>query len=235
MIKNYVLFILISFTFKGTFGQELFTKKSAQDFEKSFKASPEALLIDLRSPKEFSMAHIKKSINADFMMNEFEEYFTRRFNKKNTLFLYSQSEEDAVNAAQYLSEIGYRGITVLAGGFEKWVTGSRPYISNDPNFSATKIFPLDIYFRKIRENKYVLVSYYTEECSSCKNMSQSLYNIDNQRDDLSVVRIDIDYNQTLKRRYDIQNTPTFILYRNGKQVWRDSGFQSSEQLISRLK
>ncbi|MBL0303504.1 MAG: hypothetical protein IPQ23_17695 [Cytophagaceae bacterium] len=235
MIKKYVLILVFSLTFGASFSQDLFSKKSAQEFEKLLKSSPEATLIDLRTPKEFSMAHIKKSINADFMMNEFEEYFTSRFPKKTTLFLYSQAEEDALNAAQYLSEIGYKGIVVLAGGFEKWVTGSKPYVSKDPNFSATKIFPLDIYFKKIRENKYVLVSYFTEDCAPCKTMIPTLYNIDNQRTDLTVFRIDNDYNQTLKRRYDIQTTPTFVLYRDGRQVWRDTGFQTEDQLLSRLK
>ena len=49
-----------------------------------------------------------------------------------------------------------------------------------------------------------------------------------------VVEIDIDREKELAERYRIQSVPTFIIFKNGEQLWRQSGAISTIALIQLL-
>ena len=49
-------------------------------------------------------------------------------------------------------------------------------------------------------------------------------------DRLKIIKIDIDKNQELAGKLQVRSVPTLILYKNGKQVWRQSGAMMAHQL-----
>ena len=54
-------------------------------------------------------------------------------------------------------------------------------------------------------------------------------------DDVKVILIDIDKEKKLAERFRIQSVPTLIIFKNGKQQWRQSGVISAHALIQLLK
>ena len=54
-------------------------------------------------------------------------------------------------------------------------------------------------------------------------------------DDAKVIQIDIDKEKELATRFRIQSVPTLIIFKNGKQQWRQSGVISAHALIQLLK
>lgn len=54
---------------------------------------------------------------------------------------------------------------------------------------------------------------------------------DEMGDKLSIIKIDIDKNQTVANKFHVQGVPTLILYKDGNQVWRQSGLQPKHELI----
>lgn len=50
-------------------------------------------------------------------------------------------------------------------------------------------------------------------------------------DAVSIIKIDVDKNQSLAAAYNVRGVPTFILFKTGKQLWRQSGIVKKEQLI----
>jgi thioredoxin 1 len=49
-----------------------------------------------------------------------------------------------------------------------------------------------------------------------------------------IIKIDVDANNQIAGRYNVQSVPTIIVFKNGKQVWRQSGVVSKNQLMSVL-
>ena len=46
-----------------------------------------------------------------------------------------------------------------------------------------------------------------------------------------VLKIDVDKNQQAAAAYQVRGVPTLILFKNGKQLWRQSGVVDANQLV----
>ena len=88
----------------------------------------------------------------------------------------------------------------------------------------------------INGNRLVLVDFYTEWCGPCKTMHPILKEVKaTLGNEISIIKIDIDKNQSITEKYRVKGVPTFILYNNGIQVWRQSGILQKNELISLIK
>ncbi|WKK60079.1 MULTISPECIES: thioredoxin [unclassified Sphingobacterium] len=88
----------------------------------------------------------------------------------------------------------------------------------------------------IQGNKVVLVDFSAAWCGPCQTLAPILKEVkDELGDDLSVIKIDVDKNQALAAKFQIQGVPTLILYKNGEQVWRQSGLQQKSELVKLIR
>ncbi|OIQ18748.1 thioredoxin [Lacinutrix sp. MedPE-SW] len=79
----------------------------------------------------------------------------------------------------------------------------------------------------------VLVDFYANWCGPCKTLSPILKQVkDSLGDAIKIVKIDVDKNQPLAAKYNVRGVPTLLLFKNGKQVWRQSGVLQKAELIS---
>jgi thioredoxin 1 len=77
----------------------------------------------------------------------------------------------------------------------------------------------------------VLVDFYADWCGPCKSMAPILKQLKSElKDAVSIVKINVDTNQSIAAKYQVQGVPTFIIFKKGKQTWRQSGMQSVSQL-----
>ncbi len=84
----------------------------------------------------------------------------------------------------------------------------------------------------INQDSPVLVDFYAEWCGTCKTMSPILKDVkDNLKDRVSIIKIDVDKNQELASKYQVRGVPTLLLFKKGKQVWRQSGVLQKNELI----
>jgi thioredoxin 1 len=88
----------------------------------------------------------------------------------------------------------------------------------------------------INQEKPVLVDFFGEWCGPCKMMSPILKEVkDVLADKVSVIKIDVDKNQELAAQLQVRGVPTLILYKNGKQLWRQSGVVQKNELINLIE
>ena len=88
----------------------------------------------------------------------------------------------------------------------------------------------------INQDKPVLVDFFAEWCGPCKMMSPILKEVkDALGTSVSIIKIDVDKNQTLASKYQVRGVPTLMLFKNGQPLWRQSGVLQKHELISLLK
>ncbi|MCI8730718.1 MAG: thioredoxin [Lachnospiraceae bacterium] len=82
----------------------------------------------------------------------------------------------------------------------------------------------------IKSEKPVLVDFYAVWCGPCQMLAPVIEELENSRDDFLAVKIDVDQEPALAQRFSITAVPTLLLFRNGENVKRVSGFLSKEAL-----
>jgi thioredoxin 1 len=87
----------------------------------------------------------------------------------------------------------------------------------------------------INSNVPVLVDFHAEWCGPCKQFAPIIQDVKNELGDgVIVVKMDIDKNEALAQRLNIMSVPTIVIYRNGKQEYRESGVHTKQTLINKI-
>ncbi len=78
----------------------------------------------------------------------------------------------------------------------------------------------------------VLVDFYADWCGPCKMLAPILKDVkDELGDTIKIVKIDVDKNQPLSTKYQVRGVPTMILFKEGKQLWRQSGVLQKNDIV----
>ncbi|WP_034057100.1 thioredoxin [Lacinutrix jangbogonensis] len=84
----------------------------------------------------------------------------------------------------------------------------------------------------INQDKPVLVDFFATWCGPCKALTPILKQVkDVLKENVSIIKIDVDKNQELASKYQVKGVPTMLLFKNGKQVWRQSGVLQKDEII----
>ena len=84
----------------------------------------------------------------------------------------------------------------------------------------------------LNSNKMVLVDFHATWCGPCKMLSPIIARVAKKvGDSVRIVKIDVDKNQSLAGTLGVIGVPTLILYKEGKQVWRQSGVVQERELV----
>ena len=81
-----------------------------------------------------------------------------------------------------------------------------------------------------------MVDFHATWCGPCKAMSPVLDQLKSKMgESVRVLKIDVDKNPAIATKLSVRGVPTFILYKSGNVVWRQSGGMDINTLISKIK
>ena len=87
----------------------------------------------------------------------------------------------------------------------------------------------------IKSEKPVLIDFFATWCGPCKMLAPVLKEVkDSLGERITILKIDVDKNQDLSSKYQVRGVPTMILFQNGKQLWRQSGVLTKDEIIKNI-
>lgn len=88
----------------------------------------------------------------------------------------------------------------------------------------------------IKSDKPVLVDFYADWCGPCKAMNPVIKDVAKAMEGKGkVVKINIDKNTKAAQNYQVQAVPTFMIFKNGKILWRHAGMIDKSSLLNVIK
>lgn len=92
------------------------------------------------------------------------------------------------------------------------------------------------YTEAINSTPVVMVEFYATWCPHCRRMAPVIDQIKELLNGtVDIYQLDVDQNEELSNVEKVTSTPTFIIYRDGKPVWRESGEMDGQALLDKIQ
>ncbi len=223
-------FLALSMFISYTTGAQQ-TDLSVVEFKKGLeKASVQ--ILDVRTQTEYNSGHLQNAFLADWTKPDVFSERIKSLNKNNPVYVYCLSGGRSGAAADKLRQKGFKEVYNLQGGMMAWKGAQMPVEGK----VIAEAITMEEFFSKIPTNKTVLVDIGAVWCPPCKKMEPVIKDLVQQKQlDFVLITIDGGAQEKLATDLHADAFPTFIIYKNGKETWRQSGIVSKETLIQRLK
>lgn len=82
----------------------------------------------------------------------------------------------------------------------------------------------------------MLVDFFADWCEPCKILDEILVEVSqNLTDKLTIVKIDVDDSEEIKKEYNIMSVPTLMIFKNENLAWRMPGFMLAPDLTRKIE
>ena len=86
-------------------------------------------------------------------------------------------------------------------------------------------------FKEFIKDGLVLVDFFATWCGPCKMLSPVIEQVEREKPELKVVKVDVDEAPYIAAQYGIQAIPTLFLLKDGKVIEQRMGYMNKNQLV----
>ena len=104
------------------------------------------------------------------------------------------------------------------------MAGALPEVT-DNNFQA----------EVLESDQPVLVDFWAPWCGPCRIIAPHLEELDSERDDMRVVKLNVDDNPQTAAQYNVMSIPYLVLFKNGAPVHQIIGAVPKSRLLQELE
>jgi rhodanese-related sulfurtransferase len=197
---------------------------SADQFEKAI-ASNNIQILDVRTAEEYNSGHIANALQADWTnQKEFIERVAA-LDKTKPVYLYCLSGGRSGAAMQWMQKNGFSITYNLQGGMNAWKQANKHV---EGKSDETEI-SLASYNKLVSASEKMIVDFGAKWCPPCRKMQPVIDTL--KLRNYNVLAIDGGAQTQLAKDLKVGSFPTFIIYHNGKEVWRKTGIIEMSEFI----
>jgi rhodanese-related sulfurtransferase len=192
------------------------------EFERVIKTG-KVQILDVRTAGEYNSGYIKNSLQADWNNRAQFDDRTQYLDKSKPVYVYCASGARSDKAAAALRQKGFTAVN-MEGGLNAWKKAGKPVegATNEGKISNEE------YQKYTVQQGLVLIDFGAVWCPPCKKMEPVMAEV-KKKGGVTVQYVDGGANADLMNQYKIEAMPTFILYKNGKEVWRKQGIVTLDE------
>jgi rhodanese-related sulfurtransferase/glutaredoxin len=187
-------------------------------------------LLDVRTADEFKSGHIKNSLQADYNNSTEFESRTQHLDKSKPVYIYCLSGVRSKYALDFLQTKGFTKIYHLKGGINAWKQAGMAVEGGKEEAQIT----MQDYQNLVSKDSLVLVDFGADWCPPCKKMEPLVDALLKANPSIKLVKVDGGTQLNVMQQLKVEALPVFIIYKNGKQVWRRDGIATLAELQKQI-
>jgi thioredoxin len=209
---------------------------NVSDFEKGINTAGVQIL-DVRTPDEFAEKHIAGAVNINVNDAAFDKKLAE-LDKTKPVYVYCLAGGRSKKAADFAAANGFKDVYNLEFGINSWLSEGKPVVSGKgEKVQAGSIgMSFDDYLNHLKASpKLVLVDFNAVWCGPCKTLKPIVNRVVKKNaDKVELFDIDVDKNSTVANTMNVRAIPLLILYKGGKEVWRNMGLAEEELIEGKI-
>ena len=89
-------------------------------------------------------------------------------------------------------------------------------------------------FHNAIANGTALVDFYADWCGPCRMVSPIVDEIAQERNDITVCKVNVDDENSLAMKYGVMSIPTLLVFKDGKEAARIVGARPKADILAKL-
>ncbi len=125
-----IFFVIFGFHNGSTSSAAEFTNMSAKETYRLInqnKGNKDFVVLDIRTPDEFSAGHIENAVNIDYFSSNFQGQLDQ-LDKDKTYVMHCKSGGRSGRAVSIFNELNFKKLIHMNGGFDEWVESGLPVV-----------------------------------------------------------------------------------------------------------
>lgn len=229
-MKAICILPLLLISFISGIAQTSSSDISTDEFEKAIRQK-DIQLLDVRTMGEYQSGHITGAFQANW--NDQKEFKERilALDKNKPVYVYCLAGPRSTAATAWLNQNGFKAYNMI-GGMNAWKRAGKAVEQQE---SVSQITP-GTFTEMLPAQGIALVDIGAAWCPPCKKMQPVVDSLEaSAKGKYTVIRIDGGVQTDLATYLKADTFPTFIIYKDRKEIWRGQGVMTAATLSKQLK